>query len=76
MMTKKWSSTASGDGQTKREASKAARREAVIDECQVCFGIGTIYPKRPDGRIAYTAVECPRCGIGDSLSSSMKEKSK
>lgn len=25
-MTKKWSSTASGDGQTKRQASKAARR--------------------------------------------------
>lgn len=27
-MTKKWSSTASLDGQTKRQASKAARREA------------------------------------------------
>lgn len=27
-MTKKWSLTASGDGKTKREASKSERREA------------------------------------------------
>lgn len=27
-MTKKWSATASGDGKTKRRASKAARHEA------------------------------------------------
>lgn len=30
-MTKKWSSTASLDGQTKRQASKHDRRQALMD---------------------------------------------
>lgn len=32
-MTKKWSSTASLDGQTKRAASKATRRQPKITDC-------------------------------------------
>lgn len=43
-MTKRWSSTASGDGQTKRQASKTARKctpdaeevEAQFFECPGC----------------------------------------
>ena len=37
-MTKKWSSTASMDGQTKRQASKSERRAVTIelDECEGC----------------------------------------
>jgi hypothetical protein len=40
-MTKRWSSTASGDGQTKREASKAARQEPVeiVSLCMDCGGL-------------------------------------
>lgn len=30
-MTKRWSSTASLDGQTKRQASKHDRRQAILD---------------------------------------------
>jgi len=54
-MTKKWSSTASGDGQTKRQASKASRRMGFYepdpyswfcDPCKV-----EVYERR-----------CPHCG--------------
>ncbi len=56
------------------EKYSRAQNKTEPDECPVCFGIGTIYPKRPDGRVAYTAVECPKCGIGGTDSSLTPEK--
>lgn len=35
-MTKKWSSTASGDGQTKRQASKMTRRQSNEEIANWC----------------------------------------
>jgi hypothetical protein len=48
-MTKKWSSTASMDGQTKRQASKAQRRMGIEDDScgDTCAGCKHFAPMKP-----------------------------
>lgn len=66
-MTKKWSSTASMDGQTKRQASKSSRREAAkMAEIAEEYGLDPIgdflrSKCKCDG-LGFTDKPCPKCG--------------